>query len=241
MKKEEFVFCSQRNDQKKTTVQQQYPDEPWLWKKEWREGVIHSRSKMTVIFSSLLALFWNAISTFLMFKIFDAAEKGNTAALLGLVFSIIGVLLIIVSIYLFLRWRKFGDPTFHMASVPGVLGGRLRGTLRIPTLLRPEKEMVITLDCVHIETDYNGKNRETTQTILGKPKNCFLVTCCFKKITAPVYPLIFISPMISLRWMIARKIARLSGNFVQRRPCRGWTFQHPLIFRYSGHRKAIQT
>ncbi len=173
MKKEEFVFCSQRNDQKKTTVQQQYPDEPWLWKKEWREGVIHSRSKMTVIFSSLLALFWNAISTFLMFKIFDAAEKGNTAALLGLVFSIIGILLIIVSIYLFLRWRKFGDPTFHMASVPGVLGGRLRGTLRIPTLLRPEKEMVITLDCVHIETDYNGKNRETTQTILWQTEELF--------------------------------------------------------------------
>ena len=67
-----------------------------------------------------------------------------------------------------MQWRKFGDITFQMMSVPGVLGGRLCGTIRIPTVALLKKEMLVTLVCVQRLSSGTGKNRTTITTTLWK-------------------------------------------------------------------------
>ena len=52
-----FAFYTPQRKTKKPAVQQQYPDEPWLEKKEWREGVIHSHSRIIAFLFPLAAFF----------------------------------------------------------------------------------------------------------------------------------------------------------------------------------------
>ena len=163
-----FAFYTPQRKTKKPAVQQQYPDEPWLEKKEWREGVIHSHRKLMIGTVFLLALFWNFISTPALFTILDAEKGAGAAILLGFVFQGIGVVLIIVFLYLFLQWWKFRNVKFQMTSVSGVLGGKLCGSIQMPTQLLPQEEMVVILDCVHSVTRGSGKTSSTTLTTLWK-------------------------------------------------------------------------
>jgi hypothetical protein len=56
-------------------------------------------------------------------------DKGNKLAVLGLLFPAVGAGLLVWAVRATLRWRKFGSSTFEMTTLPGVIGGPLRGTI----------------------------------------------------------------------------------------------------------------
>ena len=65
-----------------------------------------------------------------------------------------------------LRWRKFGQSVFQMASVPGVIGGQLAGVIRTSAKVRPEDGFHLMLRCVRRITTGSGKQRSTSETVL---------------------------------------------------------------------------
>ena len=152
-------------------LQQQHPDKPWMWRPDWAEGRVRGANRQTMLFTWAFALFWNLISAPLLLVIpKEFIEKDNKLALLGLMFPLIGLGLLIWAVGATLRWRKFGASIFQMSTVPGVVGGRLRGRIETSLQSIPETGFELKLSSVRrIERERNSGgtgNRSTTEKIL---------------------------------------------------------------------------
>ena len=154
---------------RKATAEKQltaaHPDRPWLWKEEWAAGRIRSSSKTTMRVALAFAVFWNLISSPVLFFVpQEVFEKGNDLALLALLFPLVGLALIVWAAREVLRWRKYGESVFEMAATPGVLGGSLAGVIRASKPLAPSEGFQLALSCIEKQTSGSGKNRSTTET-----------------------------------------------------------------------------
>lgn len=144
-----------------------HPEEPWLWKEEWATGRIKSSSKTMMRVALVFALVWNLVSAPLLFFLpREILEKENYLALLGLLFPLVGAGLIVWAVWAVLRWRKYGESVFEMATTPGVLGGSLAGVVRANKPLDPREGFRLVLSCIEKRTTGTGKNRSTTTTTL---------------------------------------------------------------------------
>lgn len=141
-------------------------DRPWMQRPEWAEGRIRYSAGAPALFMSGFALFWNLISWPMLIPLLDAYDEGNTAALIGLVFPGVGLLLFGAAAQAVLKWRKFGVSTFEMASVPGVIGSTLEGVLHLPAGVPSHTDLHLSLDCVERTTSGSGKNRSTSERLL---------------------------------------------------------------------------
>jgi len=144
-----------------------HPDEPWLCKKDWADGKISSSAKTAAIVLLVCTFFWNLISVpaLLVFR-YEAFAKGNRLVFLILVFPVIGAILVLCTIVSMLRWRKYGQSVFEMASMPGVIGGQLAGVIRTSAKVQPEDGFRLTLNCVQRVTTQRGKNSSTSESVL---------------------------------------------------------------------------
>ena len=140
------------------------PDAPWMWKADWAAGRIVSSSKASMLGLLSFAAFWNIVSAPLWFVLpGEIIDKGNRFALLGLLFPVVGLLLVWGAIVAILRWYKFGQSVFQMAAVPGVIGGQLAGVIRTSAKVRPEDGFQLTLACIRRITTGSGKQRSTSE------------------------------------------------------------------------------
>jgi len=160
------ALYGRRAMREQAALQQQHPDEPWRWRREWEAGVISAGTKGKMVGMFIFAAFWNLISSPMLFFVPGEVRDGNYAALLGLLFPLVGVGLIVAALRLALLWRRYGVTVFEMASVPGVVGGSLQGRIRIPTVVMADEDASITLECVNRRTTGSGKNRSTSENIL---------------------------------------------------------------------------
>ena len=164
-----LLFFSVRGMRRKSDqiqLEQQHPQEPWCWDEAWAKGEIRSSNKTIMIFSALFALFWNLISSPVWFLLPAEVRGGNWPALLAGIFPLVGIGLVCWAIVNLLRWWKYGESVFQMASVPGVIGGPLVGVVHTNVKLNPEHGFHVRLSCVHRETSGSGKNRRTHKEIL---------------------------------------------------------------------------
>ena len=146
-------------------LQDQNPDEPWKWKEQWASGTIKSSTRAQLIFSCGFAVLWNLISAPVIFFVPDEIRSGNHAAWIALLFPLVGAGLLIWAVRCIIRWSKYGESVFQMASVPGVTGGQLGGVIRTKVNLRPEDGFHLSLRCVRRVTSGSGKKRSTTEHI----------------------------------------------------------------------------
>ena len=143
-----------------------HPDSPWMWRPDWAQGRVRGGSKSTLVFSWGFAVFWNLISAPLLFKIPEEVERGNTAALIGLLFPVFGIGMIVWAVRATIRHRRFGTSTFAMTTLPGVIGGRVRGTIETGLQTLPEKGVSLKLSSIRRLVTGTGKNRTTSERVL---------------------------------------------------------------------------
>lgn len=158
---------SVRREKENEALAVQNPDAPWRWNKDWSNGFIQGGGKGAAIATGFFALIWNGISAPLLFIIpGEVLEKANYIALVGLLFPAIGALLIGMTLYLFLRYRKYGATTVEMITMPGVIGGDLRALVHVPTRIVAEEPIQVQLSCLKVRVTGSGKNRRTSRSIL---------------------------------------------------------------------------
>jgi hypothetical protein len=144
-----------------------HPDSPWLWRQDWASGHITESSRAGMIGAWLFAIFWNLIGFPTGFLAARAAlNEGKHAALLGLMFPLIGVGLVVWATRTTLRYSKYGVSRLELATVPGVIGRSLIGTVRAPARIKADQGFDVTLTCVRRETQGGGKQRSTSEGIL---------------------------------------------------------------------------
>ncbi len=112
-------------------------------------------------------LYWNLISVPLL-VVFprDALDKGDWAPLLLLGFPAVGLILILAVAVVVLRWRKYGQSVFEMASLPGVIGGQLAGVIRVSKKVEPEESFRLALNCVNRVVTHSGDSDNISENVL---------------------------------------------------------------------------
>jgi hypothetical protein len=150
-----------RVDARKTA----HAGQPWMWRDDWATGNIRSTAKTQIVFFLIFTILWNLISTPLAFFLPEEIfEKGNTAALLGFLFPLVGIGLAVGTGRMILARRKFGETRFLMSTIPGVIGGEVAGSVEVGRELTGT--LLIRLSSIHSVTTGSGKNSSTNETVL---------------------------------------------------------------------------
>jgi hypothetical protein len=167
------LLYNRRKGQELERRQGQHPSEPWLWRPDWAAGRIEGSSRAKMFLAWAFALFWNLISwTVAPVAIVEGyLQEGEAAALLVLVFPLVGAALLVWAIRSTIRHRKFGVSVFRMAEVPGVIGRKLEGVILTNTLVRPDDGFRVTLTCVNRITSGSGRSRSTRENILWQEEH----------------------------------------------------------------------
>ena len=158
-----------RAQKKRDARRELHPDEPWMWVDKWRTPEIAGQARNTMWVAVGFATIWNLISLPLLFIVPGEVADGNHAALLGLLFPLIGVGLIVWAVREVIRHRRFGASVLQLESHPVPLGGHLRATLNIPARLQA-REVQLQLACVNRYVTGSGKNRSTRENVLWEDK-----------------------------------------------------------------------
>ena len=137
---------------------QQFPNEPWRWKSQWRQEIIYSNNHVWL--ALLAAAFWNGIVWTM--SILIALDDSSWPSLLFMsVFLLIGMGLAGAAGYLWLQRWKWGVSEFEMAAIPGVLGGPLAGVIHVPRRIETDSCVRIRLACEQTVSDGDDKRMET--------------------------------------------------------------------------------
>ena len=95
-----------------------HADEPWLWRPDWAAGRVDDTTRQTVWFAWGFAALWNLISfPSAVLAVRAAVREGNHAALIALLFPIIGIGLLTWAIRSMLRYRSFQNPMSYDNSL----------------------------------------------------------------------------------------------------------------------------
>jgi len=165
-----------------------HPDSPWLWREDWAKGQIASSTRSVMVGAWLFALFWNLVSSPVVFVLPREIKKQHNAwLLLILVFPLAGVGLLVWAIRATLRWRKFGNSVFKMIHIPGVLGGQLAGAIHTPAQLRAPEGVRLRLACVSLVTTGAGNSRSTNETVLWEDEKTLRPDALAAAAGIPVY------------------------------------------------------
>jgi len=125
----------------------EHADRPWMWDPEWATGTLRSSERNIAVAAWIFALIWNAISAPVLFILPEELESGNTLALIGLIFPLVGAGIIVWAIRATLRRRRFGASVLRLAKLPAVPGHTLEARLTA-RLDPPPASMRVQLACV---------------------------------------------------------------------------------------------
>jgi hypothetical protein len=152
------------------SLQAKHPTEPWLWREDWVQGRVQSKTRGNMIGAWIFAIIWNLVSTPVLFIVPTQAAK-KPAVYIALLFPIVGVFLLIRAIRQSVAYAEFGKTYFEMSSVPGVIGGELRGTIQARFPRAPEHGILLRLSCIHTITTGSGDSQSTNQQILWRDEH----------------------------------------------------------------------
>ena len=143
-----------------------YPNQPWRWRPEWKDGRISGSNRKTAYMATGFAAFWNLVSWPAVTALPSELESGNQAALLVLIFPLIGIGLVVWAVRAWLRLRRFGVSTFELDSFPVPLGGVLRGTVKATAEVPVNEAFTVALNCVEQTTRQSGGKSTKSERVL---------------------------------------------------------------------------
>ena len=119
----------------------------------------------------IFTLFWNAVSWPVLVagrgELIGRFEGGDWLPLLALLFPLVGVVVLALSFWRTLEWRRFGVTPLFLDPFPGSIGGQVGGTIRLPESAPTHYRYDVSLVCVYTyETrDADNKHRSAERMI----------------------------------------------------------------------------
>ena len=146
---------------------------PWLKRRDWCNGVLRSSSIGTVAAAWLSVAVATLISgVFFTIYFNHAVGTKPPPGILLFVFGAVTLAFWAGAVYSTVRHLKFGGITFHLGENPGVLGGLLKGEIRIPNpypLQNSKIEIILScLKLVSMPTGGKSATRSTRETVLWR-------------------------------------------------------------------------
>ncbi len=138
----------------------QFTDAPWLMNDAWQGDAIRSSSKAAMWGAWAFAILWNLISMPLPFLLVEEiTEKENYAALIGLVFPVVGLGLLYWAISRTREWRRFGPTPLSLDPFPGAIGGHVGGSIDLNVPFTGAARYQLTLTNLLSYESGSGDNR----------------------------------------------------------------------------------
>ncbi|MGH7526653.1 MAG: hypothetical protein ACREMX_08100 [Gemmatimonadales bacterium] len=148
-------------------LENRHPEAPWLWRKDWASGRIEDSTRGTMWGAWAFAALWNLISgPGALLAAREAMREGNKAALIALVFPLVGIGLLVWAVKATLRYHRYAVSRFELTTRPGVVGRAITGAEHTTTALHPPEGFRVALSCVRRVTRGSGKNRSTHESLL---------------------------------------------------------------------------
>ena len=164
-----FIDYVQSGLHQRSLTPSEYSDprlQPWLGNPRWQSNRIRSNAKRGMYFMWFFAIAWSAVTSPLLFVLRDELKQENYAALLGLLFPLVGIFLLKRAWDRTREWRRFGVIELEMDPFPGAIGGHVGGRLLIEGTYQGDSQYNIELACVHSYVSGGGKNRSRRESIL---------------------------------------------------------------------------
>jgi hypothetical protein len=142
----------------------------WHLRKGWGSSTIRSNAKRGVFVIWGFAIVWNAISWPVVFALPDELAKSNYAVLIGLLFPLVGLVLLYQALRATNEFRRFGVVLFEMDPYPGGIGGNVGGHIVLPRLdyaiaTASTSKLSVRLECVYSYVSGSGDNRSRRESI----------------------------------------------------------------------------
>ena len=163
------VIAAMRTAAASAVLRQQNPDKPWLWRKEWRDGVIVSSGGAQSVTVGFFAVIWNAIAVPAAYVALTSGDVDKQPmVLIVLIFPVVGVFLFVAAVYQLLRARKYGQSRVMLPHIPVSTGATCHGEVVTHVKERPENGFDLKLQCIHRVVTGSGKSRSTSETELWR-------------------------------------------------------------------------
>jgi hypothetical protein len=167
-----LVWVTRTRSREAARLRELHPDEPWRWRPEWARGRIRCDTGVRAATLWGFGSVWSLISAPLLWILPAEIRGGNQAAWLGWLFPLVGIGLLAAAAYASWRLRRFGRSTFEMTTLPGVIGGELRGTVHLRARLSPEAGFGVRLTCLERTRRSHGGKAETQEHVRWQAEQC---------------------------------------------------------------------
>lgn len=149
-----------------------HPEAPWLWREDWAARRIADSSAAEMRAAWAFTILWNLISIpSSVLAVRAALQEGNRAALIALLFPVIGVGLLVWAVRATIRRGRYGTSVLELGTLPAAVGHALEGTVRTPAGLRPAGGFRVVLSCIRHTTSGSGRSRSTSESILWQEEH----------------------------------------------------------------------
>lgn len=129
---------------------------PWLQRADWAARRIEDRATLApALFMGIWCLGWWSVLATQWWVAGDriaalVVRNGSDAAAYG-VLLLGGVAGLVVLLHLVRAWWRYGHATLLLDTLPGVPGGRFRGTVQLRLPRRPEQPVEASLVCERVQ------------------------------------------------------------------------------------------
>jgi hypothetical protein len=217
--------ASGRRTAAESSLTEAHPDEPWRVRDDWAKGVVRSDRRGSLFAIWFFALLWNAIG-WVALGVVWWSDPPTPAWLLIVIasFPLIGLCLAGWGIFLTLRALKWAPSTFELASVPGVVGGRLAGVILAPMRLGDAPQIELTLTCLRRRVEGSGKHRSEYHEPLWQARKSVVRTLGAGPQGGTAIPVGFLTPYDAyptdsdqgVRWVLEARAATPGLDYCER-------------------------
>ena len=156
-------IISYSRTEKEQTPDNVEPDKPWTSRIQWASPIIYSNAQNSVKHARFFAIF----SCF-FFGMFVIGMFGRHP-----VATVFSVLFLIPPLWLILRarriqkeWLYFNKVPLSLSSYPGMVGGKVKGSLTVPGQNSGRGKYTAVLSCTKYWTTRSGNKTESHQSII---------------------------------------------------------------------------
>lgn len=142
----------------------------WQRRKGWESNRIRSKALSGVIAMWVLSAIFVGISIVVANKVPGILTSFDKENIVGFILFLVTALLLLQTIKITLRYRRFGPVEFVMDPYPGSIGGNVGGYIDVKRLpfseLNPhESQFKVTLESIYSYMSGSGKNRSRSESI----------------------------------------------------------------------------
>jgi hypothetical protein len=158
-----------------------HADAPWNWRSEWRHPAILADSGRGLWLLWGFGLVWTAMWSWPWIDILSGPDWREHVLALAVTAlpALFGLALIAGAGYLQVQRAKYGVARFMPDTLPGEIGGRLRGMIEVPARVRllEGRQVELVLCCQRLVTTGHGKSRRTSTTTVWESTRQIPASC----------------------------------------------------------------